>query len=117
MGNSRRVKKRHQKDTSLRNYSQGKLYIIIYSLIIVIAFFKIYPYVFDDKIDLNGDNVQYYLLGTSIANGDGFSDIRVSSKPPSNRFPPGYPAIISVVMETVSNDILSIKRANGFFFS
>lgn len=115
MKSSNRVKKKHQKDISRKDYSQGKLFIIIYSLIILVAFFKIYPYVFDEKIDLNGDNIYYYLLGTSIANGDGFSDIKVPSKPPSNRFPPGYPAIISMVMETISNDIPTIKRANGFF--
>ena len=62
-----------------------------------------------------GDNVQYYLLGKSIAQGDGFSDIKSPEKPPSSRFPPGYPFIIGMTMKVFSPDIVTIKSVNGFF--
>ncbi len=107
---------KHKRKGIERNSTTGKIIKFVYLLILIISFFKIYPYVFDEKIDLNGDNTQYYLLGKSIAQGDGFSDIKSPEKPPSNRFPPGYPLIISSTIKLFSDDISTIKYANGFLF-
>ncbi len=107
--------RKHTKAKEERDFRKGKVISIIYIVILVITFFKVYPYVFDEKIDLNGDNIQYYLLGKSLAQGDGYSDITNPQKPASNRFPPGYPLIISTTMKLISSDINTIKSVNGFF--
>lgn len=113
--NSARQKTRSKKNEEKKKVDTTKILTYIYFFILIIIFFKIYPTVFDEKIDLNGDNVEYYLLGTSIAQGDGFSDIRLPEKPASNRFPPGYPFIVSLVIKAFSGDIHAIKYVNGIF--
>ena len=47
----------------------------VYGAILLLTFFNIYSKVFDEKVDLNGDNVSYYILGQSIATGQGYSNI------------------------------------------
>ncbi len=86
----------------------------VYGAILLLTFFNIYSKVFDEKVDLNGDNVSYYILGQSIATGQGYSNI-FSNQQAHNHFPPGYPAIIGVVSKLFSNDINFIKEVNGFF--
>lgn len=113
--NSARQKSRSKKQVEKKKFNTSKIFTYVYIFVLIITFFKIYPTIFDEKIDLNGDNVQYYLLGTSIAQGDGFSDIRMPEKPASNRFPPGYPFIVSVVIKVFSGDIHAVKYANGIF--
>jgi len=74
-----------------------------------------YNNVFDKKIDLNGDNVNYYILGQALEQGKGFSDIHRSNERAHTHFPPGYPAIIAVTSKLFSSDIPFIKKTNGFF--
>ncbi len=82
--------------------------------ITIIAFIGVYAYVFDSKIDLNGDNANYYVLGKSIHQGEGYVNINSVLKSPNNHFPPGYPAIISVIF-TFSDSITAVKVTNGLF--
>jgi hypothetical protein len=75
-----------------------------------------YIYIFDKKLDLNGDNAAYYLLGKALAKGEGFVSIWNVGKPPHQHFPPGYPAILSLIMFFFSDNVITIKIVNGLFF-
>ena len=86
---------------------------IIYILILTITFIKIYSSIFDKKVSLVGDNVSYYMLGTAIANGDGYTNIQHLEKEAHYHYPPGYPMVIAGVTKLFSNDIATIKVFNG----
>jgi hypothetical protein len=85
-------------------------------LVITILFGSTYTYIFDKKLDLNGDNANYYMLGKALASGEGYVNINSIQKTPNNHFPPGYPAIISGVITLFSDSIVGIKLANGLLF-
>ena len=71
-------------------------------------------YTYDQKVALLGDNVNYYLLGQSLADGAGFVNINTIEELPSTNFPPGYPAIISAFV-TIGAEITGIKVLNYCF--
>lgn len=81
---------------------------------ISLAFIMVYPYIFDKKINLGGDNAGYYILGKAISSGQGYSNIDMPGNPPHNHFPPGYPAILGVFM-LFSQSITFLKIINGLF--
>ena len=93
----------------------NSLSIWVYIPILLFTFAESYPKVFDEKIDLNGDNISYYILGQALEQGEGFSNIHIADKSAHNHFPPGYPVIIATVSKLFSNDIQFIKKVNGFF--
>jgi len=64
-------------------------------LTITILFGSTYTYIFDKKLDLNGDNANYYMLGKALASGEGYVNTNSIQKTPNNHFPPGYPALSS----------------------
>lgn len=86
--------------------------------IISIVFWGTYSYIFDTKLDLNGDNIVYYSLGQAIHQGKGFVNIMSITETPHTHFPPGYPFFLSLLMN-VTDGISAMKFANGllFFFS
>ena len=86
------------------------------SIILLSIFFVIvYKYIYDEKVDLNGDNAAYYILGTSIASGQGYRNISEIDKPIHGHFPPGYPIIIAGIFQIFPNTITTVKVANGIF--
>jgi hypothetical protein len=95
-------------------FPMEKLMTGLYLLILLVGFIKIYDHVFDRKLHLGGDNVGYYLLGKSIAEGKGYTNIHLPEEPPANHFPPGYPLITAGVMKVFGTDFITIKKANGF---
>lgn len=88
---------------------------VAYGIILLVAFFISYSTVFDKKIDLNGDDTGYYLLGKALASGKGYTNTFELGNAPHNHFPPGYPAVIAVMCKLFSNDLIFIKHVNGFF--
>lgn len=88
---------------------------VVYGIILLIAFFVLYSKVFDEKIHLNGDDTGYVLLGKALAAGEGYTNTHAVGNPPHNHFPPGYPAIIAVMVKLFSSDLTFIKQVNGFF--
>lgn len=96
-----------------KNSFQGtKLYAYILLLMCVFAF--VYPYIYDDKIQLGGDNAEYYSFARSIKDGLGYRDIKHPSAPPVNAFPPAYPFVMSGIMHlSASTAIQTIF--NGIF--
>ncbi|WP_375241902.1 phospholipid carrier-dependent glycosyltransferase [Lacinutrix sp.] len=92
-----------------------KKYIIkvIYILILTLGFIKIYSSIFDQKISLIGDNASYYILGHSIANGYGYTNIQHLEREAHYHYPPGYPLLIAGITTLFSNEIIPIKIFNG----
>ena len=93
--------------------SINQRYIIVYLLILLFAFIPTYNHIFDKKVANIGDNAAYYVFGRAIAQGHGYVNAHVVQKSPVNAYPPGYPALISVVMKIVNEDINTIKKTNG----
>ena len=81
---------------------------------LIIVFIVSFSYIFDSKLDLNGDNCTYYMLATSIAQGHGYADITTTAYTPSNVFPPGYPLLMAVVRFFTESFFLQ-KVLNGLF--
>jgi len=92
-----------------------KVFTVIYGTILLFSFLAIYPKTVDSKIENLGDNIYYYVLGQSLADGEGYVNTYSSKKEFHNQFPPGYPFIISLASKFFSNDLIFIKKLNGFF--
>jgi len=92
---------------------------LIFVIILSVLFFSNYSRIFDEKIDMNGDNIIYYSLGKSINEGSGFTNTMGFTESPHTHFPPGYPYFIAFVMKFFPNNIMAVKVANGIllFFS
>ncbi len=75
----------------------------------------LYCFTFDSKLDLSGDNVKYYLLGQALANGKGYVSIWEPDTPQHTHFPPGYPAIIALVIMHGFKKVVAIKVVNFVF--
>ena len=86
----------------------------IYIAGLIIVFIVSFSYIFDSKLDLNGDNCAYYMLATSIVQGHGYADITTAAYTPSNVFPPGYPLLMTVV-RLFTESFLPQKLLNGLF--
>lgn len=87
----------------------------LFSILLSIFFILIYLLIFDTKIDLNGDNAYYYMLGKALSTGEGYVNLNSINRTPNNHFPPGYPAIIATIFLFISNSIITIKIVNGIF--
>lgn len=96
----------HVKDTFYENF--------IYMIIITILFLGVYGFIFDKKLDLNGDNAYYYVLGKALSQGEGYVNIASINKAPNNHYPPGYPFILSLFMH-ISDAPTFLKLINGIF--
>jgi hypothetical protein len=86
----------------------------VYIISTVILFIVTFSYIFNPKLDLNGDNCEYYLLATSIAGGHGYSDVTNEACNPVNGFPPGYPLLMSAV-RIFTDSFFFQKILNGLF--
>ena len=82
-------------------------------VVLAFIFFHNYSRTFDEKIDLNGDNIVYYSLGKAISDGKGFTDVISFSETPHTHFPPGYPFFIAGLMKMGIGSIHAVKVANG----
>lgn len=100
-----------------KHLSISPLYSTLLLLIPFTLFYiGIYSYIFDSKLDLNGDNADYYILGKALATGKGFRNISEPEQPLATHFPPGYPLIIAAVLKISPDNIAAIKTLNGIFF-
>ena len=73
-------------------------------------------YTYENKVELLGDNANYYILGKALAQGEGFTLISHPKQPPNNHYPPGYPALISLVVKISGDSIQAVKIFNCFLF-
>lgn len=75
----------------------------------------LYAFTFDSKIDLNGDNTSYYLLGKALSRFQGYVYTFTAIPSPHSHFPPGYPMIMAPFM-WISKSIIFIKIINGLLY-
>ena len=89
---------------------------ILHLVVLCISFFLVYYSVFDEKLHLSGDNTTYYILGKSLDDGEGYSNIHHLEKDSHFHYPPGYPVMIALVMQIAQNSIIAIKIFNGIIY-
>ncbi len=80
-----------------------------------LTFLIAYSYIFNKKLDLNGDNFSYLLLAKSIAQGSGYTDIYSPGAAAASHFPPGYSALLSIFMFFKINNVVFFHILNGIF--
>jgi len=97
-------------DAPTTNLLRLRLCLIGLGVVFVVAF----SYIFDSKLDMNGDNCDYYMLATSISNGHGYSNIANGEYAPTNVFPPGYPFLMSFI-RFFTDSFFPQKVLNGLF--
>ena len=73
-----------------------------------------YFYIFNAKIDVNGDNCRYYTYATALATGQGYTDISAPTPHPTNAFPPGYP-LLMMPLRFFTDSVVAQKVLNGLF--
>lgn len=86
----------------------------IFAALLFLVWLIAYNYIFNEKLDLNGDNCSYYMNATSLATGHGYSDISTPSYNPTNNFPPGYPLLMAP-LRVLTDSIVAQKILNGLF--
>lgn len=71
---------------------------------------------FMSKLDLNGDNAVYMDLARNMALGRGYSVVDMQGNTvPANHFPPGYPALLCLLMRCGLYNLIAFKILNGIF--
>lgn len=86
---------------------------LLYFGILLLVFIQVYPYIFDTKLFLGGDNADYYLLANALASGEGYVNIHLPGFPPANHFPPGYPFLMSLMIRIGFESVMAMKIFNG----
>lgn len=86
---------------------------LLYFGILLLVFIQVYPYIFDTKLFLGGDNADYYLLANALASGEGYVNIHLPGLPPANHFPPGYPFLMSLLIRIGFESVMAMKIFNG----
>ncbi len=71
----------------------------------------VFPYIFNEKPDMNGDNCYYYAFASSLAAGNGFSDMFGNA---TSHFPPGYPLLMAP-LRIITDSIIAQKILNLLF--
>lgn len=78
-----------------------------------LLFLCCYSLIFDQKPDLNGDNVSYYWLGRALSEGYGYVNLAFPGNPTEHHFPIGYPLIIALFQSIGIKNFLFFKLLNG----
>lgn len=86
---------------------------VIAFIILLFTFVLVFPYIFDSKLFLGGDNCNYYILADGLANGQGYVPNNMPFPKPSNHFPPGYPFLMSILMRMGISSFIAFKVTNG----
>lgn len=86
-----------------------------YFIGLTFIFILVYPYIFDEKIFLGGDNAEYYSLAQGIVNNWSYAPSYAPIQVPANHFPPGYPFILAILIKIGVTSFSGLKIANGLF--
>ena len=81
---------------------------ILYPTGLALLALLVFMYIFNPKIDINGDNCYYYAFATALAAGEGYVDI---AGEPSALFPPGYPLLMAP-LRFITDSIVAQKVMN-----
>ncbi|PHR30907.1 MAG: hypothetical protein COA38_09265 [Fluviicola sp.] len=93
-------------------FTPSKQSVIAFSILLFI-FSIVFPYIFDVKLFLGGDNCNYFILADGLANGSGYVSSNMPIPKPANHFPPGYPFFMSILMRFGISSIIAFKVVNG----
>jgi 4-amino-4-deoxy-L-arabinose transferase-like glycosyltransferase len=86
-------------------------------LLLGFSFLFLFAYIFDDKLNLGGDNAAYYILSKALASGEGFINIQLPEPTPHTHFPPGYPLLLAIASLLGMGSIVGLKVFTGLFLS
>ena len=82
-----------------------------YILAVLLLFFLVYLSIYDDKIDLNGDNMGYFASAQNLSSGKGFS-YAFDATGAKLAEPIGYPLLLAAVMLFTKNlAVISFENA------
>ncbi|MBQ7162147.1 MAG: glycosyltransferase family 39 protein [Bacteroidales bacterium] len=88
----------------------------VHLALIVVVFIFSFRYIFNEKLDLNGDNAAYIELARNIAQGHGFTNETLDGAwHPHSHFPVGYPFILSLMVLCGLDNLIAFKVLNGLF--
>lgn len=73
-------------------------------------------YTFESKVELLGDNGDYYTLSKAIAQGKGYVMLSHPKEVQNNHYPPGFPALLSPIMWVTDGSIMAAKLFNSILF-
>lgn len=86
-----------------------------YYIALGLIFLLVYPYVFNAKLFLGGDNASYYALAKGIASDFHYIDAYHPNAKPTNHYPPGYPFIMAIAIKMGITSLKGLKILNGIF--
>lgn len=86
-----------------------------YYVALTFIFILVYPFIFDSKLFLGGDNATYYSLAKGIASDFNFAASYHPNPQPSNHYPPGYPFILAIAIKLGITSLKGLKILNGLF--
>ncbi len=101
------------KQKPVKKAKKTKILKLLYPLALILVFLVVYNQIFDKKVNLGGDNIGYYSLGVSLAQGEGYAFIHEPKPKPHSHFPPGYPAFLAFFIYLFSSNIIFLKIING----
>lgn len=85
----------------------------LYIAVIATVCTAVFAYTFKPTLDMNGDTSQYYIYATSLAQGEGYTELGTLGHPSTNGFPPGYPLLMAP-LRAITGSIVAQKILNGF---
>lgn len=86
-----------------------------YYIILTFIFILVYPYIFDAKLFLGGDNATYYSLAKGIASDFQYISSNHPIPSPTNHHPPGYPFILAIAIKLGVTSLIGLKIVTGLF--
>lgn len=101
------------KTTADSKFDMAKIVLWLHLIFITILFWSIHSTFTGGSLDLNGDNITYYLLGKRIATGLGFTNATSIHHEPHTHFPPAFPYLISFIITLFGDDMDNVVAVNG----
>lgn len=86
-----------------------------YYAALTFIFILVYPFVFNSKLFLGGDNATYYALAKGIASDFQYITSYQPNAAPTNHYPPGYPFILAIAIKLGITSLKGLKILNGLF--
>lgn len=89
---------------------------VVHLVILILTGIITCGYTYEKKVELLGDNANYYILAKSITQGEGYASISHPGNPKNNHYPPGYPVLISPILLISGDSIQAVKIFNCLLF-
>lgn len=106
------MRNKSQKDVERVFDSSSQKITLFYPWCIALVFVLVYAYIFDSKLDLNGDNANYIHFAQNIAKGNGYALLGVDGLLPASQYPPFY-SLFLVPFMLLGGGLITFKIANA----